>query len=53
LNVQRMLFRLEIDYIAALETSKINAVMVDGLLSSGGLESPLRADLVERDLRMP
>jgi outer membrane protein, heavy metal efflux system len=53
LNVQRMLFRLEIDYIAALETSKINAVMVDGLLLSGGLEMPLRADFVERDLRMP
>jgi len=53
LNVQRMLFRLEIDYIAALETSKINAVMVDGLLLGGGLEMPLRADFVERDLRMP
>jgi outer membrane protein, heavy metal efflux system len=47
LNLQRMLFRLEVEYITALETLKINAVMVDGLLLSGGLEMPLGGDAVE------
>jgi hypothetical protein len=40
LNLQRILFRLETDYITALENLKINAVLLDGLLLSGGLDVP-------------
>jgi hypothetical protein len=35
-----MLFRLEVDYIAALESLKTNAVTLDGFLLSGGLDMP-------------
>jgi len=40
LNLQRILFRLETDYITALENLKINAVLLDGFLLSGGLDLP-------------
>jgi cobalt-zinc-cadmium efflux system outer membrane protein len=40
LNLQRMLFRLEVDYIAALEELKTSAVTLNGFLFSGGLELP-------------
>ena len=40
LNLQRILFRLETDYITALENLKINAVLLDGFLLSGGLDVP-------------
>ena len=40
LNLQRILFRLETDYITALENLKINAVLLDGYLLSGGLDVP-------------
>jgi cobalt-zinc-cadmium efflux system outer membrane protein len=40
LNLQRVLFRLETDYITALENLKINAVLLDGFLLSGGLDVP-------------
>jgi cobalt-zinc-cadmium efflux system outer membrane protein len=38
LNLQRVLFRLETDYITALENLKVNAVLLDGFLLSGGLD---------------
>ena len=47
LNLQRMLFRLETDYIEALENLKVNAVLLDGFLLSGGLEVPSAMDVVE------
>jgi outer membrane protein TolC len=40
LNLQRTLFRLETDYIAALENLKTNAVILQGFLLSGGLDLP-------------
>ena len=40
LNLQRLPFRLEVDYIAALESLKTNAVTLDGFLLSGGLAMP-------------
>jgi cobalt-zinc-cadmium efflux system outer membrane protein len=40
LNLQRVLFRLETDYITALENLKFNAVLLDGFLLSGGLDVP-------------
>jgi outer membrane protein, heavy metal efflux system len=40
LNLQRTLFRLETDYITALETLKTNAVILQGFLLSGGLDLP-------------
>jgi cobalt-zinc-cadmium efflux system outer membrane protein len=52
LNLQRTLFRLEVDYIAALETLKVNAVMVSGFLLSGGLETPLGSDVVQMGSHM-
>jgi cobalt-zinc-cadmium efflux system outer membrane protein len=47
LNLQRILFRLETDYIEALENLKVNAVLLDGFLLSGGLEVPSAMDVVE------
>jgi len=44
LNLQRMLFRLEVDYIAALENLKTSAVTLDGFLLSGGLDMPSGMD---------
>jgi cobalt-zinc-cadmium efflux system outer membrane protein len=44
LNLQRMLFRLEVDYIGALENLKTNAVMLEGFLLSGGLDMPSGMD---------
>jgi cobalt-zinc-cadmium efflux system outer membrane protein len=44
LNLQRLLFRLEVDYIAALENLKTNAILLDGFLLSGGLDMPSRLD---------
>jgi cobalt-zinc-cadmium efflux system outer membrane protein len=38
LSLQRALFRLEVEYIAAVENLKTNAVMLDGFLLSGGLD---------------
>ncbi len=40
LNLQRTLFRLETDYIAALGNLKTNAVILQGFLLSGGLDLP-------------
>jgi cobalt-zinc-cadmium efflux system outer membrane protein len=40
LNFQRMLFRLEVDYIVALEELKTSAVTLNGFLLSGGLDVP-------------
>lgn len=40
LNLQRLLFRLETEYITALENQKVNAVLLDGFLLSGGLDMP-------------
>jgi cobalt-zinc-cadmium efflux system outer membrane protein len=47
LNLQRLLFRLEVDYIAVLENLKTNAVMLDGFLLSGGLGTPSMMEAVE------
>jgi len=47
LNLQRILFRLETDYIEALENLKVNAVLLDGFLLSGGLEVPSAMDVAE------
>jgi hypothetical protein len=44
LNLQRMLFRLEVDYIAALGSLKTDAVILDRFLLNGGLEMPMRTD---------
>ncbi len=47
LNLQRLLFNLETDYIAALENLKINAVLLDGFLLSGGLDMPSGMNVAE------
>jgi outer membrane protein, heavy metal efflux system len=47
LNLQRILFRLETDYIEALGNLKVNAVLLDGFLLSGGLEVPSAMDVAE------
>jgi hypothetical protein len=47
LNLQRILFRLETDYIEALANLKVNAVLLDGCLLNGGLEVLSAMDVVE------
>ena len=49
LNLQRMLFRLEVDYISALEDLKASAVTLNGLLLSGGMDPPSMME----DMEMP
>ena len=40
-------FRLEADYIAALENLKTNALMPNGFLLSGGLDTPPTMEIME------
>ncbi len=56
LSVQRTLFRLQTDYIAALEGLWMNSITLRGLLLTDGLEAPARPgeiDLPVREINVP
>lgn len=51
LDVQRKLFELQIEYIAALESVWTNGIALQGYLLTDGLEAPTRPGDVDRPVR--
>jgi len=51
LDVQRKLFELQIEYIAALEGVWTNGIALEGFLLTDGLEAPARPGEVDRPIR--
>jgi cobalt-zinc-cadmium efflux system outer membrane protein len=51
LDVQRKLFELQIEYIAALESVWTNGIALQGYLLTDGLEAPARPGEVDRPVR--
>lgn len=56
LEAQQRLFELQAEYVSALETQWMNAIALDGLLLTDGLEAPARPgeiDLPVREINVP
>jgi cobalt-zinc-cadmium efflux system outer membrane protein len=51
LDVQRKLYELQIEYIAALESVWTNGIALQGFLLTDGLEAPARPGEVDRPIR--